>query len=107
MKKATGLSPTAVPTARQARGMSLKLAQVTADDVAWDSTAFRLNTIALVSPLVNVYSVQHKESLHPSNKTLPMAIPPALYDALSAISGQISLRKFILSDAIVSYAVHA
>lgn len=86
--------------------MSLKLAQVTADDVAWDSTAFRLNTIALVSPLVNVYSVQHKESLHPSNKTLPMAIPPALYDALSAISGQISLRKFILSDAIVSYAVH-
>jgi hypothetical protein len=86
--------------------LSLKLTRVTADDVAWDSTAFRLNTIALVSPIVNAYTVQHKEPLRHSGKTLPMAVPPALYDALSAISGQISLRKFILSDAIVSYAVH-
>lgn len=83
---------------------SIQLKKISADDVAWDSTAFRMQTIALTSPIVNVYVKQQKKGRETAAKPLPMAVPKDLYTTLSNISDEISLKRFVVSNALISYA---
>ena len=85
---------------------SFSFADFEIDKAAWNEELLRIDAIELIKPVVDIATIakeKEKKEKHKSEGLPKLTLPDKLYHSLSGIAQELSLGRFVISDALVSY----